>query len=341
MKAMELLTLLGELDEASVSPVQKRPKHRPLWVAAAACFFACLLGFSAWFFLPPSTITNQSAKSVVIRIDDRLVSYYVINTAALSRFERMRLPDTPSEILCTHGGNTFYRAQGENDLVYIIQQRSDGSYAVLKFHDYVSIVGMDMTDSLLTANGWFTDADIAALDGLTEPTMDEIWETIYGVTSHADVQSIRFEKDRAYNGGVSKRIKIAPITVKDSENLARIYDLLVCMTPAEYGQALPYDYVDAHDEAYLSGKKPLSAQVNRDLTVTLASGRKLMFYYYPATGLLRQHGTEMYTVLSEPDNQWLIRLVGIDMDWQDWGTEEPLVYGDGCETATAPAAPEK
>lgn len=341
MKAMEFLTLLGELDETVISPVSAKKKHRPLWVAVAACFCICLLGFSAWFFLPPDTVTSQSAKYVVIRIDDRLATYYVINTSSLSRFARMRLPDTPGEILCAHGENTFYRARGEKDLYYVVQQRSDGSYAVLKFHDYLSITGMDMTASYWYTSGWLTGEDIAALNDTDSPTMGEIWETVYGVTSHEDIQSIRFEKDSAYNDGISKRIKITPVTVKDSEDLARIYHLLVSMTPAEYGQELPYNYVDVHDEAYLSGEMPLSAQVNRDLTVTLASGRKLTFYYHPATGLLRQNGPDMYTVLSETDNQWLIQLAGISMEWQDWGTEEPWVYGEGDAIATLPTVPEK
>ena len=54
MKTMDFLTLLGELDEEAVqAPAMKRKKtkKRILWGAVAACFCACLLGFSAWFFL--------------------------------------------------------------------------------------------------------------------------------------------------------------------------------------------------------------------------------------------------------------------------------------------------
>ena len=64
MKTMELLTLLGELDEGAISSSAleqtKRAKRRPLWGAVAACLCACMLGFSAWFFLPPTTVIQQS-----------------------------------------------------------------------------------------------------------------------------------------------------------------------------------------------------------------------------------------------------------------------------------------
>ena len=44
MKTMDFLTLLGELDETAAAPVDKPKRHRPLWVAAAACFCACCAG---------------------------------------------------------------------------------------------------------------------------------------------------------------------------------------------------------------------------------------------------------------------------------------------------------
>ena len=340
MKSMDLLTLLGELEETSCAPAAQPKKRRLLWGAAAACLCACILGFSAWFFLPPPTVTPNDQRLVVIRIDDRLVSYEILKTNTMSRFERMLLPDEPGEVLAVHGDSTFYRAAGEEDLVYLIQIDGNGKQTVLEFYDYVNIAGVDMTTSYWYESGWLTDEDIAALNDTATPTIGEIWEIVYSVTSHADIQSIYFEKDSAYNGGVSKKIKITPVTVKDSENLARIYDLLVCMTPAEYGQELPYDNVNAHDEAYLSGEKPLSAQVNRDLTVTLANGRTLTFYYYPTTGLLHQQGTRFYTMLPETDNEWLITLAEIDMAWQDWGTEKAYDGpAEGDETAVAPTAP--
>ncbi len=340
MKTMEFLTLLGELDEAAATPVVNRKKHRALWVAAAACFCACLLGFSAWFFVPPMGVVTNDMRLVVIRIDDRLVSYEIIKQKELSRFERALLPDKPGEVLCTHGGCTFYRIAGAEDLTYLIMIDENGARSVLEYEDYVSTVGMDMTDSLLTENGWLTDGDIAALNGLTKPTMEEVLETIYGVASADDLQSIRFEKMHAYRGSVDSRVRVKAVTVKDGEALARLYRLLAPMLPADYGQKLDFGSVGAHDEAYLKGQAPLDAQINRDLTVTLASGRRVTLSYYPATGLLRQRGTEFYTVLSEADNEWLIALVGIDMEWKDWGTEKALVYGDGCETATAPHAPD-
>ena len=348
MKAMDFLTLVGELDEGAVAhtiPMKKQKtgkqkKRRALWVAAAACFCACLLGFSAWFFLPPMGAFHNDQRIVVIRVDDRLISYEILKQGTMSRFERMLLPNEPGEVLVRHKDCTFYRVADASDLVYLIMVDRDGKTSVLEYEDYVSTVGMDMTDSMLTENGWFTDGDIAALNQSTPPTMGEVWETVYGVTSSAGLQSIRFEKVHAFEGGVESKVRVKAVTVRDQEALARLYGMLVPMIPADYGQKLDFGQVGAHDEAYLNGEAPLCAQTARDLTITLASGRRVKLSYYPATGLLHQRGTRFYIMLAESDNRWLIDLAGIDMAWRDWGTEKSpsTPKGDGCETATVPEA---
>ena len=341
MKAMDFLTLLGELDETAADPVVKQKKHRPLWVAAAACFCACLLGFSAWFFLPPMGVFNDDLRIVVIRVDDRLISYEILDTDRLSPFERMLLPDEAGEVLVRHKDCTFYRVAGESDLFYLIMVDGEGKTSVLEYEDYVPTVGMDMTDSLLTENGWFTEEDIAALNVTTPPTMGEAWETVYGVTSADELKSIRFAKVYGFEGGVESRVRVKAVTVRDQESLARLYGILVPMIPADYNQKLDYGLVGAHDEAYLKGEAPLCAQTARDLTVTLESGRRVTLTYYPATGLLCQRGTRFYTMLSKADNEWLIELAEIDMSWKDWGTEKDYEYGrEDCETATTPISPE-
>jgi hypothetical protein len=341
MKAMDFLTLLGELDETAAAPVVEQKKHRPLWVAAAAGLCACLLGFSAWFFLPPMTVFNDALITVVIRVDDRLISYEILDQDTMSRFERMRLPDELGEVLVRHKDRTFYRVAGGSDLFYLIMVDGEGKTSVLEYEDYVPTVGMDMTDSLLTENGWFTEEDIAALNVTTPPTMGEVWKTVYGVSSADGLQSIRFEKLHAYEGGVESRVRVKAVMVRDPETLARLYRMLASMIPADYDQKLNLGTVGAYDEAYLNGKAPLCAQTARDLTVTLESGRRVTFSYYPATGLLLQGGTRFYTMLSEADNEWLIDLAEIDMNWKDWGTEKDYEYGgEGCETATTPTIPE-
>lgn len=341
MKAMDLLTLLGELDETAAAPVDKPKRHRPLWVAAAACFCACLLGFSAWFFLPPMTVQNNDLRLVVIRVDDRLISYEILKTSVMSRFEKARLPDEAGEVLVRHKDCTFYRVAGESDLFYLIMVDGEGKTSVLEYEDYVPTVGMDMTDSLLTENGWFTEEDIAALNVTAPPTMGEAWETVYGVTAADELKSIRFAKVYGFEGGVESRVRVKAVTVRDQESLARLYGMLVPMIPADYNQNLDYGLVGAHDEAYLKGEAPLCSQTARDLTITLESGRRVILTYYPATGLVCQRGTRFYAMLSKADNEWLIELAEIDMSWKDWGTEKDYAYGgEGCETATTPIIPD-
>ena len=342
MKTMELLTLLGELDEGAVqAPVTKRrkTKKRILW-GAAACFCACLLGFSAWFFLPPTTVTSNDQRIVVVRIDDHLVSYEILKTNTMSRFERTLLPDEPGEVLAVHGDSTFYRPAGEEDLVYIFQVDGDGKQRLLKFDDYVYTAGVDMTTSYWYEMGWLDDEDIAALQGGGDGTMGGILKIVYGVDSTEDIRSIHFGK-YGDEDSVSRRVKIKTVRITDKETLARIYGVLSSMTPMAYGQEWNSGSANARDEAYLNGEKPLSAQVDREITVTLASGRELTFYYYPVTGFMRRNRPEFYTILSEAENRWLIDLAEIDMEWHDWGTEEEHDYGgEGNETATSPAVPD-
>ena len=351
MKAMDFLTLLGELDEDLLIPVQqtaparrtvKTTKHRsPLKWVSAACICMMLLGFAAWFFIPPSTVSSHSYQYTVIRIVDRLASYRYVKLSTLSRYERLLLPDTPGELLATHGESNFYRAEGEDDLVYILQETAGGDYDLLIFDGYVSTV--DIGQSYWYTSGWLTDEDIAALTGGDEPTMLELLDTIYSVSSAEDIAWIRFEKDSAYNDKVSKRVKVRSVTVTDREAIERLYQLYPRFHTEEYGQQHAYGHVDAHDEAYLTGASPLSAQVNREMVIKLSSGRELRCKYYPATGLLRQSTFEMYTNLTEAENQWLIGLAEIDMEWKDWGTEEPRdnKVSDKAETETVPSLPTK
>ena len=342
MKTMELLTLLGELDEEAVqAPAMKRKKtkNRILW-GAVACLCACMLGFSAWFFLPPNVVMNDSSIITVIRVEDQLFCYKVIRTKAMSRFELLLLPEERGEVLAVHGDSTFYRAAGEEDLEYIFQIDGDGKQRLLRFDDYVYTAGVDMTTSYWYESGWLDDEDIAALQGGGDGTMGEILKIVYGVDSAEDIRSIRFGK-YGDEDSVSRRVRIKTVRITDRETVARMYGMLASMTSMAYGQEWHSGSANARDEAYLNGEKPLSAQVDREITVTLASGRELTFYYYPVTGFIRRNRPEFYTVLSEADNRWLIDLAEIDMNWKDWGTEKDYEYGgEGCETATTPTIPE-
>ena len=342
MRSMEFLTLLGELDETACAPALQPKKRRPLWVAAAACLCACLLGFSAWFFLPPPTVTTNDQRLVVIRIDDRLVSYEIMKTNTMSRFERMLLPDEPGEVLAVHGDSTFYRAAGEEDLVYLIQIDGGGKQTILEFYDYVNTAGVDMTTSYWYTSGWLSDEDIRILESGQEPLpWGDILETIYSVSSARDIASVRFSKCGSDKSSVGDSVRVKTVTVKDAETLKKLYDLFPRLHTEGYGDESPITSVHARDEAYLNGERPLSVQINRTVTVILTSGRELTVTYYPAEGVLKQNSTDYYTVLSDAENGWLIDLAEIDMAWRDWGTEKEHVYGgEGDETATIPAVPD-
>ncbi len=346
MNAMDFLTLLGDLDEGVLAqtpnvPVKKRKKRRTLWVAAAACFCACLLGFSAWFFLPPMGSTTNELILTTLRVENRLACYRVVDIEQMSRFEQIFLPDTPGEILCTHGSTTFYRIEGADDLIYLLGE-ADGRYTLYEFEHFTSLVGVDMRESYWYETGWLTDEDLAAFDCETEPTMGEIMTLIYGVTSEEGMESIRFERSHNYRGGVDEKVKVKKVTVKDGETLERLYSLISSMTPVAVGQTMDFGTVHAHDDAYLSGEAPLSSQTVRRMVLTLDNGYQPIINYYPATGLLYQPGSNQYVVLSASDNAWLIDLAEIDMEWKDWGTEKAPAHqkGEEAEVATLPIAPD-
>lgn len=349
MKAMDLLTLLGDVDEELLAASETAAPHRSArprrrkalkWLVAA-CICVGFLSFAVWFFVPPATVINQSSKFVVIRVEDRLASYTLIRTGSLSPFERLCLPNTPGDILCTHGENTFYRTKEREDLVYLIQERGDGSRALLQFEHLVPLHGADMTQSYWYTSGWLTDADISALTP-DVPTMGETLELIYGVTSAEDIASIRLAKDGTHHDSVSKQIRIKPVTIRKREDVERLYRILCQLIPAAPGEALPGEFVSPLDEAYLSGENPLSAQVNREITVRLTGGQELKFDFTPTTKGICHIPGNLCTILSEADSEWLIGLAGIDMEWRDWGTEEPVQHnpGDADETATVPVPPE-
>lgn len=339
MKAMEFLTLLGELDEAAAAPVPQKKKRRALWMAVAASLCVCLMAFSAWFFIPPMGVQTQELRLTTVRIGHRLASYRVVKTEGMSRFERVLLPRTPGEAVCVHGDTTFYRIKGAEDLIYLLGE-ADGQYTLYEFEHFISLVGVDMRQSYWFDAGWLTEEDVDALDCETQHNMGEILDTVYRVTSGGDLKRIRMGKSSSHGGGVGKKVTVPTVTVKDGETLERLYRLVSSMTPTEVGQTMDFGGAEAHDESYLNGEVPLSAQTDRRMVLTLEGGYEIAIHYYPTTGLLYQPRSNQYVYLSDADNEWLISLAEIDMEWRDWGTEKPLDYGDGCETAVSPPVPD-
>lgn len=363
MKAMELLTLLGDLEadtavESAPQPIKKKKRRAPRIMAAAACFCLVLTAFAVWFFTPPPFDSRENGiHETIVRIDDRFMFYRTVSPSRLSPYERLRLPNEKGDILAVHGDTTFYRAADRDDLTYVLTDQY-GELTVWEFSKpaYWPSINpgnpgtpvnpvypenpINLKETWWYASGHVTDEDIAALDNTTVPTMGEILESIYGVTDASEIRYVKLEKDDAYNGKVSKKVRVKPITVRDDKEIDRFFELLSEMHPAEFQQMTNFGNVSSHDDAYLLGDAPLSAQINRDMEIKLSDGYTLEFTFYPATGLLRHTRTEMYTILSEADTAWLIDLAKIDMEWRDWGTEAPVIAGEGDETAVSPVPKE-
>lgn len=343
MKAMDFLTLLGELNASeglADAPHRPRRKRRAPWIVAAACACLLLTVLSVWFFTPPfiDPQMNGGLQYTCVRIDNRLMSYQFLYPSLLSPYQALTLPDERGEVLATHGDCTFYRVADRHDLIYLIMVNGKGEQQVLEFAEPQYWPGIDMRDTQWYDSGWLTDEDIAAIENRSAPTMGEVLETIYGATSSEDIRRVRFEKDDAYNGKITKRVRVSSVTVRKAEDLERLWELIQGMEPADLYQKLPHGDVGVHDEAYLREEAPLSAQVNRNIRVVLQNGYALDFTFYPATGLLQHTKSDLYVVLPSADTEWLIDLAKIDMEWKDWGTESPPVSGDGNETASRPVS---
>ena len=291
---------------APAEKVQKKKRNGWIkWVSAAACV-ALLASASVWLIAPDQGAYEQVAITTLIRLDERYyVSYIRVNE--MSNYERLTLEGKIGELYHETETQRFYKLKGHDDIARLIEVSADGEVQLFRFESLLC----DTPDQ-------------------AEPfSLGFILETIYNVTSADDVRSVKFEK--AYKN--RREIKIPSVLVDDRANITHFFDQVCALEGGEY-QPREYLYVHQHSEEYLNGTLPLSAQVERKVTVKFKNNTSIELVLDPLNNHLCLENMIVFE-MTEQEMDWLIGLAKINMQHVSYGTEDDKINGgEGMETAT-------
>lgn len=318
-----LIDAISHLDEGIIehyfqikSEIETKKKRKKVkswikWASAAACF-VILTSVSIWLFGPIHTTTEHVGKYFVFQNDDGLyVHYEEVND--LNRFQLFMLKSKMGELYYERDGSTLYTLKGRHDLGYLILRKPDGELKLLKFNQYFSDEGTDNQDI----------------------TLGYIFETIYNIRSADDVKSIVFEKsDWRKRGEIQEDVYIERVRVTDRDSIQGVLSILNAL---KYSERHQITTVTPNDERYLNGEMPLSAQTERTVTITSKDNSEIKIIYYPFGNCVTMNGVVVYGSISDKDQEWLINIAQIDMEYHfygvpdndDWNAEEE-------ETASRP-----
>ena len=125
--------------------------------------------------------------------------------------------------------------------------------------------------------------------------------------------------------------------VDEDEAADRFFEAISMSQGAEYsGKSM---YISQHSEEYLNGMLPLSAQVERKVTVRFHNNTAIELKFDPYNKCVWLSNSMVFP-LSEQDVVWLIELAEINMQHVDYGTHnQEIVGGEGMETTSRPIAP--
>ncbi len=291
----------------------KRPKKRiARWssIAAVAACFVLLAVAALWLFLPASVTEEQVMYCISIPINGFDAEYRMITK--MSRYDKMTLGSRVGEPFAKHGELEFFKLKGRDSIESLIVRDADGEYRLLSFIRYWSE------------------------DGAVDVTLGQIFREIYGINSAEAFHSASFSKSDNYRDSIGERVYVKTAVIDDAESLGRIYSILSGLNFYEHKSIV--SSVSPHDEAYLRGEKPLSAQTTRRVKLKLTDGRKLELHLYAPDGCVSIPGGIIYAEMSDSDREWLIERVGIDTEHRDWGVPDDI--GDWFDkNSTATEAP--
>ena len=300
--------------------------------AAASVLLAFGLGiFSVWFFTPSDMwgASTNALQLTVVRVDDKMASYAFVD---MSPYEETVIESCRGELYRRHGDVSFYRIKGANDLARLIFEQDEDLW-LIEFDSWIQPMSSERwKTSYWYTGGYFTDEDIAALDADAKITYADTLGIIYGVESAEDIISVKFEDADIDKTDIGDSVKIKAVTLRDSESAQRMYTLLCTLVDRDGNGWNGWVRVFADDEEYKNGTMPLSEQTEREVVVTLASGRKLKFNYSPTSSIIKKYGDGFGAELSEEDNEWLISVAEIDMQYH--------YYGDAKNNNAGNTAPE-
>ncbi len=312
---------------------------RRIGVFAACLVLLLTVGYRVydWYFL--SHTHEQVLRLCPFVLEDRLMMYAF--DGELGKGERLMLGARRGEyvgqVAWQDRAHDVWKLQGRDDYAELIFSEGD-SFQLGRFHQYSALAEGWSYDAEDT-DDWFyaslmTPEEWARID--TSPyTLSEVLETIYCVNSADDIAFVRFEKSNIDNTEVGRSVKVKTVTLRDAENLGKIWNILTVLTPLNHHAERPVPTVGLPD--YVK-----TVQVVRDITIKLKNGAVLQFEYNPAGGedcalFYRIEGYHYY-YLTPDQNHTLINLAEISFAPTPIPETKPPL--GTCETAVAQTVPQ-
>lgn len=274
---------------------------------AAACLLlvcaACFGGLDWYFDLTGAHEQVLRIKPAVI--GDRMVFYAM---QRLGDGQTMTLQYRRGEQVWQNGELTVWQLKGRSDYAELIFEQN-GTLELAEFHSYSilphagEIFVPDETWpywEMLSPEAWGT------ID-FSPYTFADVLRDIYRAESAADLESVSFAKTGDNNTEVGRSIRIRTVTLRDTDALALMWEILSGLTTIPSGEVREEILIKRPDDV-------LAEQVRRRVTVTFRSGAVLEFRYNPAGGsdggTFTQLGAD-YSALTTAQNRALVELIGI------------------------------
>lgn len=277
------------------------------WGVLAACLALLLVGgyrFAKWYF--PTGAYEQVLRLTPIVIHNRFMQYELVR---LGDGQEAMLPHRRGEYVGNLQGREVWHLQGREDYAELIIWDGE-KWQLVRFNEYSAFAeGANLEwgkyadwfyATLLNPEEW------QKID-TTAYTLGEVLHNIYAADSADDIAWVRFEKSDIDNTQVGRSVKVKTVTLRDTEEIAQVWDILVGLTPYDDRLARPQPTVIKPDV--------LAVQIVRDVTVRFKNGAELTFEYSPAGGedcglFYRVEGYSPYYLTLE-QNHTLIDLAGI------------------------------
>lgn len=311
MTSHEFFKELGYIDPKMIeaaAPGEKRTRRTAWikWVSVAACF-VLLVSASLWLIAPDEGAYEQVEITTLIRLDERYYASY-IRVNEMSNYERLTLEGKIGDLYLETETQSLYKIKGHDDIAELIAVTDEGEVELFRF------------DTMNYYDGENTQPFSLGL----------LLETVYGADSADAINSIRFEKEDSYRN--RKEIKIKRVLVDEDEAAARFFEAISMSQGAEYsGKSV---YISQHSEEYLNGMLPLSAQVERKVTIRFRNNTEIELKFDPYNKCVWLSNSMVFP-LSEQDVAWLIELSEINMQHVDYGIGNDKVnegFGEVTET---------
>lgn len=274
---------------------------------AAACLAILLtagIGFARWYF--PLGAHEQVLRLTPLVMHNRFMQYALVR---LGEGQEAMLPHRRGEYVGSLQGREVWRLQGREDYAELIL-RDGGEWKLVRINDY-SVFHTGWVYDPETEGDWIyatllSPEEWAKID-TSAYTLGEVLRNIYAADGAEDIAWVRFEKSNIDNTQVGQSVKVKTVTLRDADEIAQVWEILVGLAPFDDRLERPQPVVVKPDV--------LAVQTVRDVTVRFKNGAELTFEYSPAGGedcglLYRVEGYNPYYLTVE-QNHTLIELADI------------------------------